>query len=257
MKMRNKVKKEKAPGQRRSGALLILSLFALGIAVALYFVMINLETNALAQYERSLVYTVCDSGIAKGTVINVDNASSLFVAKEIDASTIPATAVTDLTQLYGKYTRFSMDSGLTITQAMFGDFDAYIDGLKNPREISIGAGSGLSQVVSGTLRNNDLVDIYYVLNDKGVDFSEFTSAELDSYLRQHKPVPLYTNIPIVAAFDSAGVLISNDNNTALCQMVNVIMDEEEVATLISYSRRGTLYITRVIEKPVETEVAGE
>ena len=259
MKTRNKVKKEKTPGQGRSGAgLLILTVFALAIAVALFFVMIHVEKNALAQYERNLVYVVADSGIAQGTVINETNAATLFVAKEIDASTVPTTAITDLTTIYGKYAQFTMDAGLTATSAMFKDNNEYLAGLKNPREISIGAGSGLSQVVSGTLRANDLVDIYFVVNDKSVDTSELTPAELDNYIRSHRPQPLYSNVPVTAAFDSAGTMITNDNRVALCQMINIIMDEDQVSTIISYGRKGTLYITRVVDVPEApaTEVAG-
>ena len=78
--------------------------------------------------------------------------------KEIDKGIFPENAVTEEEQLYGFAPEFTISTGTAMSTNMLKSIDEKVAAMKEPR--SVGAGSAdLSQIVSGTVRPGDTVEI--------------------------------------------------------------------------------------------------
>lgn len=213
----------------------IAAFMALIVAVVLYFVMIHAEKTALSDYEKAPVI-ITKSEVPINMVITEDNVDKYFEEISFDKKFIPEDSIADKTLLYGKAPCFTMDNGTFITNGMFKNINEYINSMEDPRVAAIMV-NDLSQIVGGVIRAGDTIDIY-VINEK----------KEESMINIEEEKPLFTNIYVYEAFDATGIKIDNDDNTSVCQMVNVLYENSEIYDFYKELAKGTVYIVKHIDE---------
>lgn len=194
--------------------------------VILYVLLIKTQENALAAYEKGVIFVATQS-IPKGTEIKEDNYARYFVQKELAKTVIPKSAVTDPAQLTGLITSNVIDDGTLITAGMFDSINQITKDMKEPVIAGFKV-DDLYQAVGGTLRTGDSIHIYN-LNAEGV-------AEL-----------MWSDVYIQQVFDNTGVTITSDNTTTAAQRVNVYMDKKDVEMFYSNLSAGTLRVVKACD----------
>ncbi|MBR5248769.1 MAG: SAF domain-containing protein [Lachnospiraceae bacterium] len=217
----NKKRKEKRSilPQAAAGALLA--------AVIVFCIMLNVEKNAMAAYEKGKIL-VASGDIAKGTVLTAENADEYLEEKEIDKNLIPQAAIADAEQIYQQMTVQKLDKGTMITKAMLQDLDKMLQDMSEPVVAGFKA-EDLYQVVSGTLRSGDRIHIYTVDLDTR-----------STYL-------VWENIFIREVFDGSGVMIGAEDKVTAAQRINIVMEKENVEQFYSELAAGSLRVVKVME----------
>lgn len=200
---------------------------ALLAAVIVFCIMLNVEKNAMAAYEKGKIL-VASGDIARGTVLTAENADEYLEEKEVDKSLIPQAAIVDAEQIYQQMTVQKLDKGTMITEAMLQDLDKMVQDMTQPVIAGFKA-EDLYQVVSGTLRSGDRIHIYTVDTDTQ-----------STYL-------VWENIFIREVFDSAGVMIGADDKVTAAQRINILMEKENVEQFYSELAAGSLRVVKVME----------
>ena len=217
----NKKRKEKRSilPQAAAGALLA--------AVSVFCIMLNVEKNAMAAYEKGKIL-VASGDIAKGTVLTAENADEYLEEKEIDKNLIPQASIADAEQIYQQMTVQKLDKGTMITKAMLQDLDKMLQDMSEPVVAGFKA-EDLYQVVSGTLRSGDRIHIYTVDLDTR-----------STYL-------VWENIFIREVFDGSGVMIGAEDKVTAAQRINIVMEKENVEQFYSELAAGSLRVVKVME----------
>ncbi len=218
MKKDRKEKKNLLP-KAAAGALLA--------AVIVFCIMLNVEKNAMAAYEKSKILVACGD-IAKGTVLTAENVDEYLEEKDLDKSLIPQAAIVDVEQLYQQMTVQKLDKGTMITEAMLQDLDKMLQDMTEPVVAGFKA-EDLYQVVSGTLRSGDRIHIYTVDLDTR-----------STYL-------VWENIFIREVFDGSGVMIEAEDKVTAAQRINILMEKENVEQFYSELAAGSLRVVKVME----------
>ena len=90
---------------------------ALLAAVIVYCVMLNVEKNAMADYEKGKIL-VAAKDISDGIILSPENVGEYLEVKELDIKMIPQAAVTEAELLYQQMTVQKLDKGTMITVSM-------------------------------------------------------------------------------------------------------------------------------------------
>lgn len=200
---------------------------ALVAAVIVFCIMLNVEKNAMAAYEKGKIL-VASGDIAKGTVLTAENADEYLEEKNIDKSLIPQAAIANAEQIYQQMTVQKLDKGTMITAAMLQDLDKLLQDMREPVIAGFKA-EDLYQVVSGTLRSGDRIHIYTVDLDTR-----------STYL-------VWENIFIREVFDGSGVMIEAEDKVTAAQRINILMEKENVEQFYSELAAGSLRVVKVME----------
>ncbi len=200
---------------------------ALLAAVIVFCIMLNVEKNAMAAYEKGKIL-VTARDIAEGVVLTPENAAQYLEEKEMDKSLIPQAAVTDESQIYQQMTVHKLDRGVVITEAMLQDLDQMLQDMEEPVIAGFKA-DDLYQVVSGTLRSGDRIHIYTVDMDTQ-----------STYL-------VWENIFIREVFDGSGVMIDAGDSVTAAQRINILMEKENVEQFYSELAAGSLRVVKAME----------
>ena len=215
----NKKKKEKR--HILPGVILVAFL----AAVSTFFLLLNMEKNALEAYEKVSVWTTkCE--LAKGLEINESSLGECFVLVEIDKDKVPGKVVENPEMLLGKRTELSISQGTILTQSMFSDEEDYRKALYNP-VIAGCKGDDLFQLVSGVLRKGDMVHIYMVNEDLG-----------ETYM-------LWENIMVYQAFDASGNTIASEDRVTPAARVNLLLEEGYAEQFYNELNQGSLRLVKV------------
>lgn len=218
-------------------------LMALIVAVVLYFVMINVEKNVLANYEKGQVI-ITGTAVPQNTLITEENAGAYFKSAELDKNIIPDNAITNLAELYGKAPYFELAPKTALSSNMFKNIDEIAAGMKEPKLMAIST-DGVTRIVNGIIRSGDMVDIYIVEPSTEGNPSETgaetgTDTELDAE-------PAYAGIYVQEAFDGAGVSIPNEDKISLCQNINVLFEASEIHGYYEKAENATVYVVKHID----------
>lgn len=196
---------------------------ALVAAVAVFCVMLQIEKNTLADYEKGVIY-VAAREIPKGQIISQENVSEYFAECLLDLSCIPEAAVTDVSKLRGMAARVPVEEGAFLCQGMFEELDEITAGMQEPVIAGLKA-EDLYQVVGGVLRSGDRVHIYRV-NQEG------------------RAVLVWENLFVQAVFDQAGTVIRSGDEATAAQRINVYLDKGDVEEFYSELTLGTLRMVK-------------
>lgn len=195
-------------------------------AIMVYLILLNVEKNALSNYEKGSVLAA-QKDIIHGVVFTQENIPLYFEEVQIDQRLIPSAAVTDKEQLIGMLAGINIDKGSILTSSMLNMQNEEIAAMKHPVIAGFKA-DDLFQVVSGTLRTGDKINIYTVEED-------FKTAYL-----------VWENILVQQVFDTAGVtILAQDQNTAAAR-INILLEQDSVEQFYSELARGSLRVVKAL-----------
>ncbi len=194
-------------------------------ALGTFFILLSMEKNTLADYEKVVVWSV-NSELARGVEITQASVQECFEQIEIDKNKVPQRLIEDPAQLIGMQTMVVVPIGTVLTDTLFRDDREYISHMHMP-VIAGCKGEDLFQLVSGVLRKGDLVHIYTV----NADLEE-------TYL-------LWENIMVYQAFDSAGNVIAGEDTTTPAARVNLLLEEGYAEQFYNELNIGSLRLVKV------------
>ncbi len=200
---------------------------ALLAAVIVFCIMLNVEKNAMAAYEKGKIL-VAATDISRGVVLTPENANTYLEEKEIDKSLIPQASMADMDLIYQQMTVQKLDKGIMITESMLQDLDKMLTDMSEPVVAGFKA-DDLYQVVSGTLRSGDRIHIYTV-----------DDQTQSTYL-------IWENIFVREVFDGSGVMISSDDTVTAARRINILMEKQNVEQFYSELAAGSLRVVKAME----------
>ncbi len=200
---------------------------ALIAAVVVYCVLLNIEVNALREYEKGTVL-IAQSDIGRGVILGEENAEKYLAEREMDQKLIPAAALREWSQADQVMIKENLDAGVVLTSSMLVSLEEQERQMKEPVLAGFKA-EDLYQVVSGILRNGDRIHIYTV-------DEETNEARL-----------LWENILVREVFSSSGAMIPAEDQETAAQRVNVLMEKKDVERFYSELVKGSLRVVKVLE----------
>lgn len=216
--------KEKEKGKGILPGIILVSFVA---AVATFFIMLQVEKNALSAYEKELVWCT-NAELPKGLEITEQNKAQYFVQVELDKSKVPSQLVVDPADLVGTQTAILVPQGAVLCKTMFSDEERYVETLHSPVVAGCKA-EDLFQLVSGVLRKGDLVHIYTVNEELGA-----------TYL-------LWENVLVYQVFDSAGNAIASEDVSTPAARVNLLLEKGYAEQFYNELQNGSLRVVKVWE----------
>lgn len=199
---------------------------ALIVAVSLYVMMLQIEKNMLADYEKGNIY-VAIKDIPKGEIVKSENYEEYFGLRQLDKSCIPQTAITQVEQVQNLVAAFPIEKGVLLTSGMFEALNDITAQMKEPVIAGFKA-EDLYQVVSGVLRAGDRVHIYSV-QDSGEE------------------ALIWKNVYVQQVFDNAGKIIGNDDLSTAAQRINIYMEEKDIEQFYTKLSNGALRVVKVVD----------
>lgn len=205
------------------GVILVAFIAALGT----FFLLLNMEKNALNDYEKTYVWCAANE-LSKGLEISREGLNECFVLVEMDKAKVPGRIIQNPEELVGKQTVLLISQGSVITDTMFSNEETYVAGLYSP--IIAGCkGDDLFQMVSGVLRKGDLVHVYTV------------NEELEeTYL-------LWENVMVYQVFDASGNIIASEDTVTPAARVNLLLEEGYAEQFYNELNKGSLRMVKVWE----------
>lgn len=196
-------------------------------AMATFFILLQIEKNALSAYEKITVWSA-KSELADGLEIKEQGIEECFEPVEMDKSKVPHEWVEDPAELIGMRAKIRIPQGSILTDSMFSGEEEYVSHLYNP--IIAGCKSeDLFQLVSGILRKGDIVHIYTVNEELG-----------ETYL-------LWENVMVYQAFDTAGNIIASEDRTTPAARVNLLLEEGYAEQFYNELNNGSLRVVKIWE----------
>ncbi len=226
--------------KNKGNALPITFVIALILGVVAYFAMLRGEENVLKKYEKTAIY-VASSVIPANTIITEDNAELYFTPSTISNETLPEHALYDLKDIYDKACYFEIGVKTPVTLNMFYDVNLIYSQFDDPQEIGLNA-TEASQIINGIIRTGDYVDVYVIQNQQAQE-----SDESITYVSRSNEKPLFSRVYVSQAFDAAGKMIENSNDSAVTQRINLVLEGKDAAQLFRALQTGVLYISRNVE----------
>ena len=196
---------------------------ALVAAVAVFVVMLQIEKNTLAAYEKAPIYTASRE-IPKGLMITEENWKEYFKEIMLEKSAIPDAAICTVEQISGLVAKVTVTEGAYLMADMFENRNDITAQMTEPVVAGLRA-EDLYQVVGGVLRAGDRIHIY-VVDEEG-------EASL-----------AWENVYVQGVFDQSGTAISNDDRNTAAQRINVYLDKKRVEEFYSRLHAGTLRIVK-------------
>lgn len=199
---------------------------ALVAAVAIFASMLQLEKKVLTQYEKGMIY-VASREIPRGQLITPDNFELYMECRELDKNCIPPTALSSAEQIADMAALFEIEKGVLLTTGMFESLDKIKAEMKEPVIAGLKA-EDLYQVVGGTLRTGDRIDIYKIDTE--------SMSEL-----------VWKDVYVYEVFDNTGEVIPAGDITTATQRINIYLESAEVANFYTELSLGSLRAVKVCD----------
>lgn len=196
---------------------------ALVAAVAVFGVMLQIEKNTLAAYEKAPIL-VAAREIPKGQLITEENREDYLKEVMLEKSAIPDTAICKVEQVAGLAASVTVTEGAYLMSDMFEKLNDITEQMSEPVVAGLRA-EDLYQVVGGVLRAGDRIHIYRV-DEEG------------------KAVLAWENVYVQGVFDQSGTAISNEDRNTAAQRINVYLDKKAVEEFYSQLNAGALRIVK-------------
>ncbi len=199
---------------------------ALVAAVALFAAMLQIEKNMLVQYEKGPILVAAQE-IPKGQLLTTENAETYFLAKELDKSCIPDTALTDIATVQGMVAETVIEEGVLLTAGMFEEMEEILQEINEPVVAGCKA-EDLYQIVGGVLRAGDRIHIY-------------------SVTEEGETILIWQDVFVQQVFDSAGAVILNGDTVSSAQRINIYLEKEYVEQFYSELAKGSLRVVKAYQ----------
>lgn len=211
----------------RKFLLIILSLF---IACAAFFGIITLEKKLINPSGTKKVY-VLKMAVNKYQIFNNDNFDKYFVLKEISNDFLISGYITNKNDILDTYAKEDLLKGEQISSIRIDKVKNRIKEIQNKVETSLKF-SDISDVVGGTLKPGDMIDI--VLTETDNNNKVITETTLH-------------NVFISNVFTSDGTLINRDNNKLSAMIFNIYLSDVDANKLDNALKRGTIKIHKILD----------
>lgn len=199
---------------------------ALVAAVGIFLLLIHMEKQTLADYEKEVVY-IAEKKMPKGIKITETNFAEYMTPTELNKKLVPDTAVKTWEQVSESAVKEEIEAGVFLTTGMFEPYQQITGDMEQPVIAGFKA-EDLYQVVGGVLRAGDRIHIYTV--------SEEGTAGL-----------VWKGVYVEQVFDGAGNAIAADNGTSPAQRMNVYLDAEDVEFFYTELAKGALRVVKVCD----------
>ena len=239
-----KLNAKKDPTLKKKSKTGTWALISIAVTLVLCFLQAKLAEGDSEYYKE--VYLAAKE-IPEGTEITSENLSEYVISKDIDTRVIPSNYISvesgDIKELIGQYADKKYLEKDVITLEGFEKYNAR-EGLKNPVEVSFAVG-GVDQVVAGTIREGDTINIYAIRALEASDvlmFGERYSVDL-----------LYDGKIVTNAFTSGGAYVQNTNsdgsvNETPVTMLTIFIEEGEEESFFKTINQCSLRVSRVVEE---------
>ena len=220
----NKNKKDTAVAGKKKTVVWML-LGSICVAAALFFVLVGVEKNILSDYQKDTV-VLCKTDIEKGTQITEDNVDQYFYNYDVDVAMLKSDCIRDKQELVGTIANRDMTSQEVVRDRFCTEEAGIYERYQEPIEASIEA-NGAGDIVSGTIRRGDYVDIAVVNKDT-----------LEYELLMEK-------VYVVDAFSSTGERLNSSVEGTAATMLTIVEDKENLEKYYSAKEIGKVIVTRL------------
>lgn len=208
--------------------LIILSLF---IAGAAFFGIITLEKKLTNPSGTKKVY-VLKKAVNKYQIFTKENFNEYFTLKETSNDSLISGYITDKNNILDTYAKEDLLKGEQISSIRIDNVKNKTKEIQNKVETSLKF-SDISDVVGGTLKPGDMIDI--VLTEADSNNKVITETTLH-------------NVFISNVFTSDGTLINRDNNSKLSAMIfNIYLSDVDANKLDNALKRGTIKVHKILD----------
>lgn len=222
--LKDKKKNDETSGEKKSTAWKLLGSFL--VAAALFGVLIGVERNMLSDYAKETV-VLSKTDIGKGTKITKDNVNQYFYTYEVDVALANGDCVKDKNDLINTVTGRNLSAHEIVRESHFlKEADIYA-GFHEPIEGSVSA-DGADDIVSGTIRRGDYVDIAVVNKD---------TLKYDLMLKK---------VYVMDAFTSTGEMVTGDMEGTAATMLTVVEEKKNLEKFYSARETGNVVITKLV-----------
>lgn len=225
----NRAKKEK-----KESVIFITLIMGFIVAAIIFIVLLNVEKNTIANYERSEA-VVAKKDIPYGLIIDEKNVNDYFQIKEYEKDMLPSGVCVDAKSLVGMVMESDVNKDSIITSSMYQELTDTVIKAHNMVKASFEA-EKLSQVVNGTLRPGDKITIaVYEEGDKlyGIE---------DKYTTKN----VWDDVFVYEVFDSTGVKIPVDDDKTAAQLITVLINKEDMQEFYLGLNTSTLQVIKLV-----------
>lgn len=225
----NRAKKEK-----KESVIFITLIMGFIVAAIIFIVLLNVEKNTIANYERSEA-VVAKKDIPYGLIIDEKNVNDYFQIKEYEKDMLPSGVCVDAKSLVGMVMASDVNKDSIITSSMYQELTDTVIKAHNMVKASFEA-EKLSQVVNGTLRPGDKITIaVYEEGDKlyGIE---------DKYTTKN----VWDDVFVYEVFDSTGVKIPVDDDKTAAQLITVLINKEDMQEFYLGLNTSTLQVIKLV-----------
>ncbi len=195
-------------------------------AISVFIIMLQIEKNALAGYEKAPVY-VAVLEIPEGTVVTGENVNKYLSVVQMDAKLVPERSLHDKQQAVNKESALDIPKGTILVEDMFVSGAEIPAGMKRP--VVVGAHvSDLFQVAGGILRAGDRIHIC-VVTDNG-------EAEIK-----------WENVVIERVFNGSGMQIGREDTDTAALRINLFMEKNQVESFYEELAKGSLRAVKICD----------
>lgn len=203
----------------------ITILIALIASVVTFVVLLNVEKNMLSDFEQGLVWVLKEE-MPAGTECTEESMAYYMEHVLVDLQNIPEQSIVTLGQLEGLRSAISLPKGSILTQSMFTGERDDIARMKNPVVAGCKA-EDLYQLVSGSLRKGDRINLYTVNEEDGV------------------VTLLWEDVLVYEVFDSAGKCIEITDEETAAARINILLEKECAEIFYTELYKGSLRVVKV------------
>jgi len=194
------------------------------LVIALFITMLTIEKKLLKP-NGSFNGLIAIDDIAKGTLITENNINNLFKEKsDIDGELEVSGVAKTKEELLNFIANENLNKGEIISSNSFISKNSILKDIKDPVETSFNV-SDISQVVGGTLREGDLIDISVV----------------DSNTNENTEV--LRSVYVEKAISSDGKEIDRSSDLSAIT-INVIVSSKDEQRLNNYINKGLLRVSK-------------
>lgn len=225
----NRAKKEK-----KESVIFITLIMGFIVAAIIFIVLLNVEKNTIANYERSEA-VVAKKDIPYGLIIDEKNVNDYFQIKEYEKDMLPSGVCVDTKELVGMVMESKVNKDSIITSSMYQELTDTVIKDHNMVKASFEA-EKLSQVVNGTLRPGDKITI--AAYEEG---DELYGIE-DKYTTKN----VWDDVFVYEVFDSTGVKIPVDDDKTAAQLITVLINKEDMQDFYLGLNASTLQVIKLV-----------
>ncbi len=220
---------------KKKVSLMFLSLL---MAAIIFVVVIALQNKIANPSGKAEVY-YSQQYISKNTVINKDNFDKYFIKKEISKDNLVEDAITNKDELIDVYAVENILKGEQISRKRIEKNSNRLKDIRNKVEYSIKF-SDISEVVGGTLREGDVIDLILTENQ---DNKVITQTELK-------------NVIISKAIAADGSIISRDSKFS-SSALNLYLSAADAHKLDNAVERGKIKALKKLDNSTYDDISVE